>query len=386
MLVPTETPLSREIQFGPHSYRYHLRPPGDGNWAELTRELAGLEADRFALVTDDGVPAGIREGIVDCLALAAPHKPIQISVPADETAKDITAAMNVYREVIGQGGNRRTVIVALGGGCVGNIAGFAAHVILRGMRFVQIPTTLLHLSDATVSLKQAVNGDFGKNHIGGFQAPVFVWGDLGFLESLPADEIRSAMCEAAKNVLAILSGRYEWALKHLRRDADYTVKELLAWIDLCVEAKSAVMCDDPEEKYLGIVLEYGHTVGHALELMTGGQIRHGYAIALGMLAEARAAMEMGWLSPADMQAHRDLIAAVGCPLTIPASLTTRDILALLAHDNKLGYLDPLDGHADIVQLRGLGQPVLTEGRALAHVPLQTIGYAVDAELRPGWAA
>jgi len=215
---------------------------------------------------------------------------------------------------------------------------------------------------------------------------VLVWGDLGFLEELPADEIRCAMCEAAKNVLAILPGRYSWALEHLRPAGDYPVEELLEWIDLCVKAKSAVMGDDPEEKYGGIVLEYGHTVGHALELMTGGQIRHGYAIALGMLAEARAAMEIGLLSPADMQAHRDLIAATGCPLTIPAGLATRDITDLMGSDNKLGYLVPRDGYADIVALTGLGQPVMTEGRALAQVPVETIAHAIDAELRPGRAA
>ena len=373
--------LNRDIQFGPHRYRYHLRPPADDNWAELTRILTDLEADRFALVTDDGVPAGIREGILGCLASAATHKPIQIGVPADEKAKNISAVNRVYDEFIGQGGTRQTVIVALGGGCVGNIAGLAAHLIFRGIRLVHIPTTLLHLSDAVLSLKQAVNSDVGKNHIGAFHAPVLVWGDLGFLGSLPADEIRCALCEGAKNVLAILPGRYRWALEHLHPAADYTVEELLAWIDLCAEAKSAVMGDDPEEKFLGIVLEYGHTVGHALELMTGGQIRHGYAIALGMLAEARAAMESGWLSPADMQAHRDLIAAIGCPLTIPASVATRDILGVLAHDNKLGYLPHRDGFADIVQLRGLGQPVITEGRALAQVPVETLGHAIDAELR-----
>ena len=373
--------LSRDIQFGSHSYRYHLRLPADDNWAELARLLTDLAADRFALVTDDGVPAGIRKGILECLTLAAPHKPIQIGVPADEKAKNISAVNRVYDEVIGQGGTRQTVIVALGGGCVGNIAGLAAHLIFRGIRLVHIPTTLLHLSDAVLSLKQAVNSDIGKNHIGAFHAPVLVWGDLGFLGSLPADEIRCALCEGAKNVLAILPGRYSWALEHLRPAADYTVEELLAWIDLCAEAKSTVMGDDPEEKFLGIVLEYGHTVGHALELMTGGQIRHGYAIALGMLAEARAAMESGWLSPADMQAHRDLIASIGCPLTIPASVATRDILGVLAHDNKLGYLPHRDGFADIVQLRGLGQPVITGGRALAQVPVETLGHAIDAELR-----
>jgi 3-dehydroquinate synthase/2-deoxy-scyllo-inosose synthase len=388
MLLPTAPPpLSRIIQFGPYQYGYHVRPPAAENWAELTQLLADLGADRFALVTDDGVPAGTREGVLRCLTLAAPGEPIQVSVSADEKAKDIIAVSKVYGEVMSHGGTRRTVLVALGGGCVGNIAGLAAHLTLRGIRLVHIPTTLLHLSDAAVSLKQAVNSDDGKNKIGAFHAPVLVWGDLGFLESLPEDEIRCAMCEAAKNVLAILPDRYDWALEHLRPAGDYTVEELLAWIDLCVEAKSAVMGDDPEEKYGGIVLEYGHTVGHALELMTGGQIRHGYAIALGMLAEARVAVESGWLSAADMQAHRDLIAATGMPtLTIPASLATRDILGLVADDNKRGYLEPRDGFADIVQLTGLGKPVITEGRALVQVPVGTIAHAIDAELRRGWAS
>lgn len=381
MLVPTaQPPLTRKIEFGSYSYGYYVRPSADSNWAELADRLAVMRADRFALVTDDGVPAGIREATLGCLTWAAPHKPIQISVPASEKVKDITTVDNVLGEIVGQGGTRQTVIVALGGGCVANIAGLAAHLLYRGIRFVHIPTTLLHLADAALSLKQAVNSRDGKNHVGAFQAPDFVWGDLGFLRSLPVDEIRCAMCEAAKNVLAILNGRYSWALQHLRPAGNYTDNELLAWIDLCVEAKSAVMRDDPEEKHLGIVLEYGHTVGHALELM--GAFRHGYAIAAGMLAEARAAMESGLLSPADMQAHRDLIAAAaGCSLTIPDTLPTSEILRLLGHDNKRGYLPPRDGFVDMVQLTGLGEPVVTDGRALAQVPVATIARAIDAELR-----
>jgi 3-dehydroquinate synthase/2-deoxy-scyllo-inosose synthase len=382
MTFALETPaLNREIQFGPHRYRYLVRPPAEENWAELTRVLAELGADRFALVTDDGVPAGIREGVLGCLASAAPGEPILVGVAADEKAKSLDAVDHVMAEVVGHGATRQTVYVALGGGCVGNIAGLAAHLTYRGLRLVHIPTTLLHLSDAVVSLKQAVNSGVGKNHIGAFHAPVLVWGDLGFLESLPVDEIRCAMCEGAKNVLAICGDRYRWALEHLRPAGDYPVEELLAWIELCVVAKSAVMGDDPEEKYLGIVLEYGHTVGHALELR--GIFRHGYAIAAGMLAEGRAAMEMGWLSPADMQAHRELIAAAaGRQLTIPDNLATDEILSVLDHDNKLGYLPRRRGFVDMVQLTGLGRPVITNGRALAQVPVETVAYAIDAELRP----
>src|SRR5215475_417583 len=298
MLVSTKpVDLSREIRFGDHQYGYYVRPPAESNWQELTARLAGLGADRFGLVADDGVPDGIRKRTLGCLAAAAAGTPIEIGVSADEKAKDIRAVRTVLGEAIRQGATRQTVLVALGGGCVGNIAGLAAHLLYRGIRLVHMPTTLLHLSDAAVSLKQAVNSDDGKNHIGAFHAPEFVWGDLGFLESLPADEIRCALCEAAKNILAIVPGRLGWALEHLRPEADYTADELLAWIELCVEAKLAVMRHDPYEKFLGLVLEWGHTVGHVVELLTGGEIPHGYAVGMGMVAEARAAMECGRLTP-----------------------------------------------------------------------------------------
>lgn len=159
-------------------------------------------------------------------------------------------------------------MIALGGGLAGNVAGLLAGLLMRGVRLVHLPTTLLAMSDSCLSLKQGTISPLGKNHLGLFHAPAFVWSDLAFLEYLPAREIRSAPCELIKNVLAIYPGQLAEVQSRLRPAADYSQEELAWFIDLCITAKSSVMASDALEKHWALVLEYGHTIGHALELFT----------------------------------------------------------------------------------------------------------------------
>jgi len=216
-----------------------------------------------------------------------------------------------------------------------------------------------------------------------------VWADLGYTKSLPPGEIRSAVCELVKNVLAIAPERYDWAAARLRPGADYTTWELAEFVEFCVDAKQRVTADDPHETGRALVLEYGHTIGHAVELLTPGGLRHGLAVGLGMLAAARIAGELGYLTASDQHAHRILLERAGAAAILPYRIPAKDVIAALRRDNKRGYRRPQPGSVDMILLDGLGSPHQDGGTCLTHVPDPAAERAITRLMpplpaRPAW--
>jgi 3-dehydroquinate synthase/2-deoxy-scyllo-inosose synthase len=369
--------FDRPVRFGPAQFPYYLRIRDDT--ATLRRLLAGLDADRFVLVTDTGVPGRHVRQMAGQLAGVGPCT-VQTIAPGEQS-KTLAGIEDLAAAAIGAGATRRSVVVAFGGGLAGNMAGLLAALLYRGIRLVHIPTTLLAASDSVLSLKQAVNSPAGKNHLGAFHAPQFVWADLGYAKSLPPAEIRSAVCELVKNVLAIAPDRYDWAVARLRPDAHYSTWELADFCAFCVDAKQRVMAGDPHETGPALVLEYGHTIGHAAELLTPGGLAHGLAVGLGMLAAARIAGELGYLTASDQHAHRVLLDRAGAPAVLPYRIPAKDILAAAHKDNKRGYRPPQPGTVDMVLLDGLGAPHPDGGTCLTRVPDPVVARAV-ARLMP----
>src|SRR5262245_34381098 len=256
--------FDRLIRFGPTRYSYYLRIHDD--IATLRQQLGGLDADRFVLVTDRRIPVRHVARMRDRVAAVAPCTVLAIT--PGEQAKTLAGVAELADAAIRAGMTRRSVIIGFGGGLAGNVAGLLAALLFRGIRLVHAPTTLLAMSDSVLSLKQAVNSGVGKNHIGTFYTPEFVWNNLDYLESLPADEIRGALCETIKNVLVISPQRLDELAGMLDPDCAYSADEFRHIIDVCVEAKTSVMADDPHERGEALVLEYGHTIGHAIELVS----------------------------------------------------------------------------------------------------------------------
>jgi 3-dehydroquinate synthase/2-deoxy-scyllo-inosose synthase len=357
-----------------YSYQYHLRC-GPDTWEELLAKLAGLSADRFVLVTDGAFPRSLAEDVQARITALAPCS--LRCFPSGEQAKHLATVSHLANEALSAGATRRSVVIALGGGLAGNVAGLLAGLLMRGVRLVHLPTTLLAMSDSCLSLKQGVNSPLGKNHLGLFYAPAFVWSDLAFLEHLPAREIRSALCELIKNVLAIYPGQLAEVQSRLRPAADYSQEELAWFIDLCITAKSSVMASDALEKHWALVLEYGHTIGHALELFTQGAIPHGLAIGIGMVVEARIARMLGLLSDYEFAVHLRLLRANGAPTAIPSAVTADALLPILAQDNKRGYLTAQQGTVEMVLLTELGRPNISGGTVLTQVDLDLVREAIN---------
>lgn len=369
--------FDRPIQAGPACYTYCLRIRDDA--AGLHQLLADLDADRFILITDKKAPARMVGRMHSRLAAIAPCTAQAIT--AGERAKTLAGVMDLADNAIRAGVTGRSVVVAFGGGEAGTVGGLLAALLYSGIRLVHVPTTLLAMYDSALSLKHWVHSQEG-NHLRTFHAPQFVWADLTYARSQPATEIRSAMCELIRIVLAVAPQRHDWAAARLRPDAQYSTWELADFTAFCVDAKQRVLADDPHQRGQGLALEYGHAIGHAIERLVPGGMSHGLAAGLGMLAAARVAGELGHLTASGQHAHRVLLERAGAPAVLPYRVPVRDFLDLLHQDGSRGHRRPQPGTIDMVLLDRPGSLHLDRGSYLTRVPDRTAARAITSLLPP----
>ncbi len=266
-------------------------------------------------------------------------------VPAGEASKSQEHLWNLYTWMIGGNVERQDIVLALGGGVIGDLAGFAAATVLRGIPFIQLPTTLLAMVDASLGGKTGINHPLGKNLIGAFHHPRIVLADTRTLSSLPPRELRAGWAEVIKHGIirdADLFARLEAHAHELRNahtigQADATFQQVLAdIIRQAAAVKVAVVSEDEREKGLRIILNYGHTLAHALETALGYEaLLHGEAVAIGMHHAARIAVLAGLLLEEDMQRQQRLLEAYGLPTTFPPETDLERVLALTFHDKKV---------------------------------------------------
>jgi 3-dehydroquinate synthase len=257
----------------------------------------------------------------------------KVIVPEGEKAKTWEAVGELLESLTGCGLNRRGVVVALGGGSVGDSAGFAASTYMRGVRLVHVPTTLLGQVDSGIGGKTAVNTNSGKNLVGSFHQPSLVACDTALLSTLSKRDFRSGLAEIDKyGVIAdtVLFKYLEDETKRLlEADAD-----ALRWVvKRCVEAKARyVEADERDDRGIRSALNYGHTLGHAVETYSKHTIRHGEAISIGMAAASRVAANLGVLKRADLEEQLALLAALGLPIETPYGIAY--LLPLMRRDKK----------------------------------------------------
>ncbi|XFA72933.1 3-dehydroquinate synthase [Thermosynechococcaceae cyanobacterium Okahandja] len=279
-------------------------------------------------------------------------------LPAGERYKTLKTVQKIYDAALAQRLERGSTFFALGGGVIGDMAGFAAATWLRGIAVVQIPTTLLAMVDAAIGGKTGVNHPQGKNLIGAFHQPRLVVVDPAVLRTLPRREFRAGMAEVIKygviwdaQLFALLQ-----SLPGLDRISAIPSDTLDQILQRSCQAKVAVVCKDEREAGLRAILNYGHTIGHALERM--GQYRlfnHGEAVAVGMVAAAALAVALGYWSADEAAAQNQLIEKTHLPTTIPSHFDIEGLVALLQHDKKVQakkvrfILPTAIGHAQIVE-------------------------------------
>lgn len=372
-----ETDLNtRPVDLGGVVYPYHY---GVDCLDRIVDELGALGADRFFVVTDDNVLALHGERLLSGLG---GHAPVEVlSLPHGDGMKALPNLASHLERAIAAGASRRSVVVAFGGGVPGNLAGVVASLLFRGVRLVHVPTTTVAAMDSVISLKQAINSSHGKNHIGTYRAPEAVYLDVALLATLPDRQLRSGLCEATKNCLAIRPDSIPEMRRRLAAGNLASPETLLWMLEESLTAKIAVTRQDAYEQGSGLVLEYGHTVGHAVEMcdqrLRGAEgLSHGEAVMLGMLAAARISLAMGGLDDASVAVHEELAQALGAPTRVPEGLSVEQVMDVVRVDNKRGYLPVSGEEAAMVLLRLHGVPYGTPDLPLTAVPLETVKEAV----------
>jgi 3-dehydroquinate synthase len=268
------------------SYDVHVAP---GISAELaTRVAARYPGARIAVITD----ATIRAALTRAGRWPAVEAPV-IEVPPGEEAKSRDVWARVTDQLLAAGLGRDSVLVALGGGSIGDLAGFVAATYLRGIPFIQVPTTLLAMVDASVGGKVGVDTPAGKNLVGAFHPPALVLCDPALLTTLPEPTYREGFAEGVKHGLVADAEYFHWIVANAELLKVRDAGTLGAFVRRSIEIKAAIVSRDEHETGERAILNAGHTVGHALELLHRYELRHGDAVATGLLLEARIAESMG---------------------------------------------------------------------------------------------
>ncbi|HEY8042264.1 MAG TPA: 3-dehydroquinate synthase [Polyangiaceae bacterium] len=308
------------VPLGSRSYDIDLC---DGVPSRLTDAIARLAPSSVVLVTDSNVQrarGAALEAALHPLAMAG----TRVTLPPGESQKTLANVAAIWDAALGAGVDRDALVVAAGGGVVGDLAGFAAACLLRGVRLLQVPTTLLAMVDSSVGGKTGFDQPAGKNLVGAFHQPSAVVADLAHLETLPPRERAAGLAEVAKIALAA----DEALLARLERDAPALARgdraALAPVVRESIQAKIRIVRDDERESGARALLNLGHTVGHALETH-GSYSRwlHGEAVALGVVAEMAATAKLGWTPAALVERARALFAALG----LPSALDERELAA-----------------------------------------------------------
>jgi len=313
---------------------------------------------KCAIITDSNVAPLYAESVVASLT-EHEIESVLITVPAGEATKSMGTVEDVCREMLKAGLDRKSFLIALGGGVIGDLAGFAASIFLRGIPFIQVPTTVLSQVDSSVGGKTGVNTPEGKNLLGTFAQPSLVIADVSTLSSLPQREY----CEGFAEIIKHAAIRDASMFDEINAVADEK-GDIAELIRRNVEIKARIVeQDEHETSGIRALLNFGHTVGHAIEASAGyGEMLHGEAIGLGMIAAVSLSCQLGGLPPASRAKIVNLIKRFTLPTKLPEGMTVETILEHMKHDKKFSQ-----GNIRFVLLSALGEAFVSEEVTEAHI-------------------
>ena len=345
------------LDLGERSYPIYIGSGLLGQADLLKRHIAG---SRVAIVTNETVAplylAKVREHL-------GALQPVEVILPDGEQYKTLEILNRIFDALLAARCDRRTTLIALGGGVIGDMAGFAAASYQRGVPFIQVPTTLLSQVDSSVGGKTGVNHPLGKNMIGAFYQPRAVIIDTDTLNTLPDRELASGLAEVIKYGLIRDPGFFAWLEANLDKLLARDAEALAYAIHRSCHNKAEVVAADERESGVRATLNLGHTFGHAIETGLGyGEWLHGEAIAAGMVMAADLSRRLGWLTAAETARIETLIRRARLPVRAPGSLSPARFLELMAVDKKV-----LDGRLRLVLLQHLGEAVVTDAYPRAEL-------------------
>lgn len=328
------------------SYTVDIRPGLLVELPGMLREIAG--SSRIFVITDTNVARLYGRSLMQRLSTAGLDALLLEVAPGEQT-KDSRTLFALQSRLLHEGVSRSSLIVALGGGVIGDLAGFVAATLLRGIRFVQVPTTLLAQVDSSVGGKVGIDHETGKNLLGAFHQPVGVFIDPLALRTLPVVEFRNGMAEVVKVAASMDADFFSRLEKQSRTLSRNSTRELTEIIASAVGLKAAVVSRDETEAGLRKILNLGHTLGHAFEASSDFRLKHGYAVAVGMAVESRLALQVGVLRQKDYRRLAALLKALSLPTAAPRVRKPGFFETALALDKK-----GVDGDPRFVLLRRIG--------------------------------
>jgi 3-dehydroquinate synthase len=340
------------VPLGDRSYPIHI---GDGLLGDAALLAAVLPARRVAVVTNDIVGPLYLPRLQATWAAAGATPLLEIVLPDGERHKTLPTVSRILDTLVANRFARDDLVVALGGGVVGDMAGFAAACYQRGIGFVQMPTTLLAQVDSSVGGKTGVNHPGGKNLIGAFHQPKAVIADTATLATLPPRELRAGLAEVVKHALICDAAFFSW----LEANADALLAldpvVLAHAVHRCCTIKAGVVSRDERETGERALLNLGHTFGHAIEQVTGfGPWLHGEAVGVGLAMAAGMSQRAGWLPAADAARLDALLARLGLRTEARGAVTPQAARAAMQLDKKVQ-----GGRVRLILLKGIGQAFVT---------------------------
>jgi 3-dehydroquinate synthase len=333
------------LELGERSYPIYIGRDLLADNSLLSRHVTG---NQVAIISNETVAPLFGDKLR--ASLAGIDRITDIVLPDGEQYKTLETLGHIYDRLLAEGHNRSTTIIALGGGVVGDVAGFAAATYQRGVNFIQVPTTLLSQVDSSVGGKTAVNHALGKNMIGSFYQPAAVLIDIDTLHSLPQRELSAGLAEVIKYGLIGDEPFYRWLHDHVSQLRALEEGPLAEAIERSCSNKAQVVAADEREAGLRALLNFGHTFGHAIETAQGyGSWLHGEAVAAGMVLAARLSVDHCGFPENEIEPLEELLAAAGLPIRPPEDMSAGQFLELMQRDKKV-----IDGQLRLILLDIIG--------------------------------
>ncbi|MBU3055150.1 3-dehydroquinate synthase [Pseudomonas indica] len=355
-----------QVDLGERSYPIHI---GEGLLAQPELIVPYIAGRQVAIVTNETVAPLYLGRLTQTLA---GYGVTPIVLPDGEAYKNWETLQRIFDSLLAERHDRRTTIIALGGGVIGDMAGFAAACYQRGVDFLQVPTTLLSQVDSSVGGKTGINHPLGKNMVGAFYQPKAVIIDTSTLSTLPARELSAGLAEVIKYGLICDEPFLGWLEENMSALRALDSAVLTEAIERSCAAKARVVGVDERESGLRAILNLGHTFGHAIETHQGyGVWLHGEAVAAGTVMALEMSVRLGWISAEERNRGIRLLQRAGLPVVPPVGMTPDDFLEHMAVDKKV-----LDGRLRLVLVRRLGDAVVT-----SDFPQEILQATLSADYR-----
>ena len=314
-----------------------------------------IQGRQLMIVTNERVAPLYLAALEKTLAHLSVESEVVI-LPDGEQHKNLATLEKIYSALLEKKQHRSTTLIALGGGVVGDMTGFAAATYQRGVPFIQVPTTLLAQVDSSVGGKTGVNHPLGKNMIGAFYQPMSVVIDLAVLKTLPPRELAAGLAEVIKYGLIYDQDFFLWIENSIDALLQLDEEALMHAVRRSCEIKAEIVASDERESGIRAILNFGHTFGHAIEGALGyGTYLHGEAVAIGMRMAAELSVKQGWLEESWLQRIKTLLSKAGLPIQSPTEMTQEQWFSWMSMDKKV-----MDKKVRLVLLQGCGQAIVTD--------------------------